>query len=57
MSQSEFGQRRICLRRPSLRANTMSVRRTARHDIAPTAGVDPLCSGRRPAATEDDEHA
>ncbi|MEE2854375.1 MAG: hypothetical protein VX424_17195 [Actinomycetota bacterium] len=55
---SQFGQRRVCLHNPSLRANTMSGRRNVRHEIAPTAGVDPLCGGPRPAAaTDDDEDA
>ncbi|WP_197520524.1 hypothetical protein [Mycobacterium sp. E2479] len=55
MSPSEFRPRRICLRKPSHRApNTASDRRTVRHDIAPSAGGEPLWSGPRPGASDDE---
>ncbi|HEX5255708.1 MAG TPA: hypothetical protein VFW69_17890 [Mycobacterium sp.] len=57
MSPSEFGHplRRICLRKPSHRAtNTVSERRTVRHDIAPHASVEPLWSGPGPGAADDE---
>jgi hypothetical protein len=57
MSPSEFGQRRICLRKPSHRANTVSDRRIVGRDIAPNTCVEPMRSGPGPAATDDDEGA
>ncbi|MGN6335654.1 hypothetical protein [Mycobacterium sp.] len=53
MSPSE-GQRRICVHKPSHRANTVSDRHTVRHDIGPHVSVEPLWSGPGPAATDDE---
>lgn len=52
---SQFGQRRICRNQPSHRADTVSDRRTVRHDIVPSAGVELLWSDPAAPATDDED--